>query len=147
MTTRKRATAAGSVLWLAAAGLAALVVAGGIGAYPTHRLAGSAGLVGLVAGCGIAWIAAVLGFVPGCLMLERAPQNAAKAFLAGSAIRFGVAVLLALPVALADVLETTPLLLWVAIGYMVVLLVDTTLVVSLVNRSAGKHDNDGSAGV
>ena len=146
MTQAKQSTGIRRVLWLAAAGLAALVVAGTLGAYPTYRLGVSDALLGLVVGCGVAWIAAVVGFVPGCMMLDRAPRTAALAFLAGSVIRFFVAVLLGLLIVLMDLVSKTPLLLWIAIGYLVVLLVDTTLVVRLVNRSAGNQENNESAG-
>ena len=146
VAVRKLPTGAGNVLRLAAAGFASLVVSGGVGAYPTYRLAGLEGVSGLVAGCAIAWIAAVVGFVPGCWMLDRAPEQAAKAFLAGSVIRFGAAVVLALPAALAAIVPVAPLLLWVAIGYMVVLLVDTTMVVSLVNHAGNNRDDDAAAG-
>lgn len=143
-SSRGRPNAIGRILRLAGAGLAALIVAGALGAYPTVRLAGSEGLPALALGCAIAWIAGIVGFIPGCLLMDTKAEQAAKAFLAGSVIRFLVAVLLGLPVVLADVVDKTPLLLWIGIGYMVVLLVETTLVVSLMNRAARDDEQGGT---
>ena len=126
---------------LAAAGLVAVAVAGGVGAYPTWRLAGPEGLMAAAVGCGIAWLASVVGFIPGCVLMDRSPADAAKGFLAGSAIRFGAVVLFAAPVVVAGPLRRTPLLLWTGIAYMVVLAVDTVLVARLLKQSIS-HKND-----
>ena len=125
------------VVQMAAAGLAAVAAVAGIGAYPTWRLAGSDGLVAAAVGCGIAWAAGVVGFIPGCVLLDRSPAAAAKGFLAGSAIRFGAAALFPAPVVAFAPLSRTPLLLWTGIAYMVVLAVETIIVARLLKQPSG----------
>ena len=117
MVMAEPATPIGRIVRLAVVGLVALSVAGGLGAYPTFRAAGSDGLVGLALGSLIVWVAGIIGFVPGCLRLERGSSQAAKAFLAGSVLRFGATVVLALLVVLTDRVSKRPLLLWTAVRH------------------------------
>ena len=142
MTTASRRTPIRHVVRLAGAGLAAVVVAAGLGALPTYRFAGADGLVAEAVGCVVAWIAGVVGFVPGCLRIDHSPTVAARAFLAGSAIRFFVAATLGVPVALSGWVPRTPLLLWIALGYLAVLLVDTAIVVRLLRTAEPVQDDD-----
>ena len=142
MTTASRPTPIRHVVRLAGAGLAAVVVAAGLGAWPTYRLAGADGLRAEAIGCAVAWIAGVVGFVPGCLRIDHSPAVAARAFFAGSVIRFMVAATLGVPIVLSGWVQRTPLLLWIALGYLAVLFVDTAIVVRLLRTSESVQDND-----
>ena len=122
--------------------MAAVVVAAGLGAWPTYWFAGADGLVAEAVGCAVAWIAGIVGFVPGCLRIDQSPTAAARAFLAGPAIRFMVAATLGVPVALSGWVQRTPLLLWIALGYLAVLLVDTVMVVRLLRTAEPVQDDD-----
>ena len=142
MTTASRPTPIRHIVRLAGAGLAAVVVAAGLGALPTYRLAGTDGLVAGAVGCAVAWVAGIVGFVPGCLRIDHSSAAAARAFFAGSVIRFMVAAAIGVPVALSGWVQRTPLLLWIALGYLAVLLVDTAIVVRLLRKAEPAQDDD-----
>ncbi len=106
--------------WLA--GVVALALA--LGYVPTRRLAGEAGLKAMLAGCAIGAVSSMVGAIPVALAAARGIKSA-TAPLAAMALRFAAALALVLPAALSGWFATVPLLVWVAISYMVLLAVDT----------------------
>lgn len=103
-----------------------IAVIGLVGYLPTRRWGGEGALLALSAGCAIALLAAAAGGVP--IALSRrlaAPAARANALLGAMAVRFGVAVVLAGAAALSGLFANLPLLLWVALGYVVLLVVET----------------------
>jgi hypothetical protein len=97
----------------------------GLGYVPTKRLAGDAGLAGMVAGCA-ASVLASLG--AGLVAVQGVGADAAgrlKIVLASMLVRFGLALVLALAMVLSGYFERTPLLIWLAISYMALLVIDT----------------------
>ena len=119
-----------------AVGLA--VVLAGIGYVPTRSLAGERGVAAMLAGCAVGLFASLLGGVP--VYLARAgaagnPGGAAgtgssggrveTAALGGMAVRFAVALGLGLAAVLTGWFARGPLLVWAAVSYVVLLVIDT----------------------
>lgn len=102
-----------------------------LGYLPTIRLSGKDSVTEMVAGCCISFVASVIGMIPVWLAQRNPSGNVAMAVLASTVVRFFVALVLSLVVALSGLLSTTPLLLWVAISYMVLLLTDTIYAVQI----------------
>jgi len=122
-------------LWSGATVAAALAV----GYLPTHKLAGAAGVAGMLWGLGIALLSALTGLVPAVLALRAGPQQRLKGALAGAAIRFVVMLALLLGCLLSG--PSSPprrvaLAIWAAIGYILLLAVDTVGVVWQAKRAA-----------
>lgn len=109
------------LMWaLAAAAALAL-----LGWVPTRRLAGSEGLSALVAGCGVGLLASLVGGIPVALGRRAGPGAGYSMTMASMAVRLAVVAALGLAAALSGAFEIAPLLLWVAISYMGLLVVDT----------------------
>jgi drug/metabolite transporter (DMT)-like permease len=105
---------------------AAVSVIGLVGYLPTRRLAGEGALPAMLAGCAVALLAAAAGGVPIALARRlAAPAARTNALLGAMAVRFGVAVVLAVAAVLSGLFPNAPLLLWVAVGYVVLLVVET----------------------
>lgn len=112
-----------------AAVVAALLAA--VGWSPTRNLAGIPGVRALLVACALCWLASALGGVPVLvaeieMRRQGARRQAPLSVLLGSALtRFAAIVGLALAAALSGLLAPAPLLVWVAIGYLALLAVDT----------------------
>jgi len=106
-----------AVLWIGLSGAGGLGVAAAVGAYPTYRLAGYPGLYGMGGGVAICLVGILAGLVPLGMSWRARPSDRVRGFLASIAVRFGVVLLLTLAVVLAGWFSPTPLLLWVAIAY------------------------------
>ena len=136
--TRSRSSPIGLYLRFVALALAISVGAVLLGYMPTRRLAGSGAVPGMLAGCGISLIASLIGVVPiiaaRCGSAAKIPQ----AILMSTIVRFLVVVILALSVALSGWFERAPLLLWVAISYILLLIADTLYAVrvSAINETS-----------
>jgi hypothetical protein len=118
-------------------GLAAL------GYLPTRHLAGSAGVIAMLAGCAVAWIASGVGGLPLALgsrptagaflggprglpgRLAPAPTASPTAILLAMALRLGTVVALGIAAAESGLFEVRSLVLWTAIGYVAQLVVDS----------------------
>jgi hypothetical protein len=123
MKGSSRRAAAGYLRFLAwTAGVAIIALA--LGFLPTRRLAGDGGPPAMLAGCAIGVLASWLGAVPVALA-GAGGKKGAPPILAAMALRFVVVLALALPAALSGRLARGPLLVWVAISYIVLLAVDT----------------------
>ena len=102
-----------------------------LGYLPTIRLAGKDAVTEMVAGCCISFVASLIGMIPVWLAHRNPSGNVAMAVLASTVVRLFVAMVLSLSIALSGLMKITPLLLWVAISYLVLLLTDTVYVVQL----------------
>jgi len=111
-----------------------MVVLVAVGYAPTKALAGPEAILPMVAGCLTSAVASWAGAVP--VFLARRSQRALAATQATQTpittlvmlsivTRFAVVAIVALSVALSDGLDKTPYLIWVAISYMVFLVIDT----------------------
>ncbi len=110
-------------LGLACAAVAAACLA--VGCWPTRALAGSAGVIAMLAGMGVALVGALAGLVPPVLALGTGPRDRLNAMLAGMLIRFVLALGLLLAGLLSGRLAQLPLAIWVVTGYLALLGVDT----------------------
>lgn len=108
-------------LALAAVAAAALVA---VGWWPTRRWAGEAGTVALVAGCAIAWLGSAVGGLP-VMMADTLQRSTVGLVLSASALRPVAVLAVAAAVALSGRLPVAPLLVWAALGHLVLLVVDT----------------------
>jgi hypothetical protein len=126
--SKARTPAAEYLRFLAwAAVVAAVAVA--VGWWPTRRLAGEGALPAMLVGCAVSLIASAVGAIPVALSRKAAaaPTPAARlqAMLASMGLRFGVVLALGVVAALSGGFASGPLLIWIAIGYLVLLAVDT----------------------
>lgn len=103
---------------LALLGVTALLLAA-LGYLPTARLAGPAGVAAMAAGIAVSLVATGVGALP--LVGRRAASSGAPALLAAMALRFAIAAVLALVLALSGLLPKAPVLLWIALSYLVML--------------------------
>jgi hypothetical protein len=101
-----------------------------LGYLPTQRWGGESAVRAMLAGCGVGVVASAVGGVPVLLGLP-----GATGILAAMALRFAVALGLSLAAALSGQFERGPLLVWVAISYMVLLTVDTRFALKGLGKS------------
>jgi len=106
--------------------LAALGAAVVIGYLPTLRLGGAEAVAALAAGCGVALFGALCGAAPVLVAVAggRSSQPHVAALLA-MALRAGATLVGVVAVALGTELPRVALGIWVAIGYAVLLVVET----------------------
>jgi hypothetical protein len=110
---------------LALLSVAAAAVAAAVGYYPTRALAGPGAVRAMGIGIAIALLAASAGLVPPLLAIRLGPKQHLNGMLAGMAIRFVLLLTLLLAALLSGLGEKAPLALWAAIGYIILLAVDT----------------------
>jgi hypothetical protein len=103
-----------------------------LGYLPTKRWGGEGAVRAMLAGCGVGVVASGLGGIPVMLF---AKTGGATGILAAMAVRFAAALALSLAAALSGEFERGPLLLWVAISYMVLLTVDTRFALGSLGKS------------
>lgn len=98
-----------------------------VGWVPTRRLGGEDAIPAMLAGCAVGILASALGGVPIALAggARGGPAARMQALLLSMAIRLGAVVILAVAAVLSGWFPRAPLLLWVAISYVVQLVVDT----------------------
>ncbi len=108
----------GQVVALAAA--AAL-----LGALPTRRLGGDGALLAMAVGCGISALGAAVGGLPFAVAGAAPAETAAPRALLASALRPLVTLGLGLAAALSGRFAVVPLLVWLAISYVLLLVPDT----------------------
>jgi hypothetical protein len=111
-----------------------------LGYLPTKRWGGEGAVRAMLAGCGVGVVASALGGVP-VLLFSGTPGGAgASGALAAMAVRFAAALGLGLAAALSGSFERGPLLLFMAISYMVLLTVDTRY--ALGGFGSPKHEKE-----
>ncbi len=112
------------------------VIIAAVGYFPTMRLGGSSAVTAMLVGCLISLIASVAGAVPVARASCGPVQNLPQVALLSTTLRFLVVLMLALAAALSGWFDTAPLLVWVAISYLVLLAADTVYVVRLSSEAA-----------
>jgi len=122
--TEARSPAAGYLRFLAWATVLTAAVAG-IGYLPTLRLGGRGAVPAMVAGCIVGLISSLAGGVPVALARGSGPGAAHQTMMLSMAVRFVVALALGLAAALSGIFERGPLLIWIAVTYLALLVVDT----------------------
>ncbi|MCL4838224.1 MAG: hypothetical protein KJ058_09705 [Thermoanaerobaculia bacterium] len=108
-----------------------------LGYLPTARLAGPAGLVAMAAGIGVSLVATAVGALP--LLAPARGGTGASALLAAMVLRFAVAAVLALVLALSGLLPRTPVLLWIGLSYLAMLAADAAYTARLAATPAAGH--------
>lgn len=106
-------------------GVAALLMT--LGFWMSLKLGGSEAVAGMLWGCGLSLVAAVIGGLPQ-LMGGRGPQQAGISVLASLAIRMGITLLGVLAILLSTEIPPAAFLLWVAVSYLVFLAADVGFV-------------------
>jgi hypothetical protein len=97
-----------------------------LGYLPTLRLGGKGALPAMIAGCAVGLFASLVGGVPVALARGSSePAVRSQAAMASMAVRFGVVLALGLAAALSGAFERGPLLIWIAVSYMALLVIDT----------------------
>ena len=115
--------------------MSGLVVACVAGVWPTYRLAGWSGVTAMGAGAAIALVGCVVGSVVIGSMVARRPALAGHGVMAGASVRFAVVVVLAGVVAWTGRVPAAPMLIWVAVSYVVMLAAETVGLVRVIRRS------------
>ena len=110
-----------------------LVVLWGLGYWPTLRLAGEAGIPAMLVGGAVGLVASLVGTVPIVLSYGKDPSSKVPAVMGAIATRVGVAIVLALALALSRFWPVEPLLIWVAIAHTGLLIADTSYAKSHMN--------------
>lgn len=97
-----------------------------VGALPTRRLGGEEAIPAMIAGCVIGALASAAGGVPiarGRRVTD--PAGRLTVMMFSMVLRLAVVAVLGAAAALSGGFERKPLLLWIGIGYMALLAVDT----------------------
>jgi len=102
-----------------------VIVLAAIGYYPTARLAGPAGLGAMFVGLLISATATLVGCLPGLQASSGASDDRHTAIMIGMGLRVLVVALLGISTALSGLLPHRPLLIWLGVGYLTLLFVDT----------------------
>jgi hypothetical protein len=130
--TDDRSRAVGSYLRFLAWGIGTTVAAALVGWIPTRRLAGEEALPALIAGCVVALLASAIGGVPVVRTRSRpdAMRRGPTAALAATGLRLAATVVLGAAAVLSGWFAVRPLVVWIAIAYVVLLVVDTRYAVT-----------------
>lgn len=115
--------------------LLGLIVLAGAGLWPTWRLAGAAGLWAMLAGCGVTLAGSLPGTITAGWVMARYPRLSGYGMTAGALVRMAGVVLLAVVLIRATRLPTVVVLLWVAISYLVLVLIEAAVLVGRIRRS------------
>lgn len=105
-----------------------------VGYVPTTRAAGHDGMVAMLVGCGVSWVAGGAGSVLVAHALCGPPSKRALGVLASTGVRFGAVLLMVVPLVLSGAVNKKVFVLWVVVSYLVLLMVDTALMVYLLDR-------------
>ena len=96
-----------------------------LGYVPTRQLGGAGALRAMVAGCALGVVASAVGAVPIALARAGTPSDRLTAMLASMGLRLLVLFALGFAAVLSGWFERRPLLIWIGIGYLAQLVVDT----------------------
>ena len=106
-----------------------------LGYAPTRRLGGEGALPAMIAGCAIGFVASAVGALPAALSrrsgraapLPGAPLSGAPlpGILGAMVLRLATVLVLGLSAGLSGWFASRPLLLWIALGYVAQLALDT----------------------
>lgn len=109
------------LVWAVAAG----VVLALLGYAPTRRLGGEGALPAMIAGCAIGVIASAVGALPIVLARRSGRSAPLQGMLVSMASRLAAVLALGLSAGLSGWFESRPLLIWIALGYVAQLVLDT----------------------
>ena len=115
-----------------------VAVIGLVGYFPTVRLAGGDSVRSMVIGCGVSWLAGCLGAVAFARAV-RDPAKAGQSILTATAVRFVAVLMLVVPLVFSGLVDRRVFVVWVALSYVLLLLVETPLAVRLLRRLPGKQ--------
>jgi hypothetical protein len=107
--------------WTVAVGVALAL----LGYAPTRRLGGEGALPAMVAGCVIGVLASAVGAIPVARARRAGLPVPLQGMLGSLALRFATVLVLGLAIGLSGWFETRPLLIWIALGYVAQLALDT----------------------
>lgn len=138
--TKARATFGGYYAAFVGIGLATAMVVAAIGYFPIVRFRGRDGAVALAVGCCVSWIAGCIGALPTASALSSRPKQVTTAILASTMVRFITALVLVVPLVLSGWFDKTVLVFFVAVSYLMMLLVDTLLAVRMIRRVEEQKD-------
>jgi hypothetical protein len=96
-----------------------------LGYAPTRRLGGAGALPAMIAGCVIGVLASTVGALPVMRARRSGTAIPLQGMLGSLALRFATVLVLGLSAGLSGWFETRPLLLWIALGYVAQLALDT----------------------
>lgn len=105
-----------------------------LGYVPTIRIAGPEAVGSMLAGCGVSVAAGCVGAVVLAWSTTRPASEAALAVLMSTALRFLTVLLLVIPVALSGRVDRTVFVVWVAVSYLPMLMLDTLVAVRVSKR-------------
>ncbi len=108
-----------------------------LGYLPTRRLGGDGALPALYAGCVIGILASALGGVPIAMAQGKPPAARLSSALFATLVRLAATAVLGSVAALSGWFARSPLLLWIAISYVALLVVDTRYAVG--GQQAGNN--------
>ncbi len=117
---------------------------GAVGYWPSLYFGGQTWVVGMGFGIAVSLLASVIGTIPVCYMIASDAQKAPVAALLGNCIRMLLVMLIVAPIALSRKLDNTAFVFWVAISYIVLLVVDTMAPVSML-KSIRSVETDAQA--
>src|SRR6185503_11731431 len=98
-----------------------------LGFVPTRRLAGDAGVTGMLAGCAIGLISAAFAGLLLVMVPGDSPEAKLKRSFMGMMARLAAVVVLGAAAVLSGMFSLSPLLLWMAIAYMALLPLEVRL--------------------
>lgn len=107
--------------WAVAVGVALAL----LGYAPTRRLGGEGALPAMIAGCAIGVLTSAVGALPVARVRRSGSPVPLQGMLTSLALRFVTVLVLGLVTGLSGWFETRPLLIWIALGYMAQLALDT----------------------
>jgi hypothetical protein len=110
-----------------------------LGYFPTLSRTGQAGVSAMLVGLGIALVGAWVGSLPPFFFLHRSVREFPAGILAGLLVRFVGTMGMALGFWTLDIVPHVPLLIWVGVGQIVILAVDTIGMVRLARDFAGER--------
>ena len=105
-----------------------------VGALPTRAVAGEPGLIAMIVAGGMSALAAVLGSLPAVWSALRMPEKLPAMALGATLLRLVALVAMAVPVAMLAALPRKPLLLWLAISYVLALAAESVALAMLIKR-------------
>jgi hypothetical protein len=117
---------------LVGVGFGAAAVVAGIGCA-----AGRFDVGAILAGCAASWAASCIGAAPTALALAANPRNIAMAVLTSTALRFVVVLMLVVPLVLSGWFAKAMLVVFVAVSYLMILLLESVMTVAIVRRCPG----------
>lgn len=118
----------------AGVGCIAVGLIAGLGYVPTIRIAGPEAIGSMLAGCGVSLAAGCVGAAALVWCTTRPASEAALAVLVSTALRFMTVLLLVIPVALSGFVDRNVFVVWVAVSYLPMLMLDTFVAVRVSKR-------------